>query len=143
MEDRLNRLYESIIQAPVPVRTKTSYGLVDYEFLRQAIFLSLAEPFALNEPFLRWPALGIGLADLEAGNGTSLWEMMEQPPFKCSCDPSEYIFETNFEEAEFAFVCNDGDVVPPSLEDAEKHYKESLEISGWNSLYASMRIQCR
>ncbi|KAK7040317.1 hypothetical protein VNI00_009785 [Paramarasmius palmivorus] len=143
MEDRLNRLYGSIIEAPVPVRTNTSYGLVDYEFLRQTIFLALAEPFALNEPFLRWPALGTGLADLEAGNGTILWEMMEEPPFKCSCDPSEYVFETNFEEAEFAFVCNNGDVVPPSLEDAKKHYDESLEISGWNSLYASMRIQCR
>ncbi|KAK7040318.1 hypothetical protein VNI00_009786 [Paramarasmius palmivorus] len=137
MWERLNRLYESIIRSPVAVRTETSYGLVDYEFLRQAIFLDLDSPFAL------WPALATGLADLEAGNGTAIWKTLEEPPFRCSCDPTEYAFEDNFPEVELVLVCNDGDVVPPSLEEAERHYKESVMISGWNSLYATMRISCK
>ena len=79
----------------------------------------------------------------EAGNGTAIWKTLEEPPFKCSCDPTEYAFEDNFPEVELVLVCNDGDVVPPSLEEAERHYKESVMISGWNSLYATMRISCK
>ncbi|KAK7040316.1 hypothetical protein VNI00_009784 [Paramarasmius palmivorus] len=136
MRERLNKLYDSVIKAPVPVRTEVSYDLVNYEALRGLIYISLYAP-------LRWPQLAAGLAGVEAGNGTALWEIVgDVPPFSCSCDSSEFAFE-NVLDARHAYVCNDGDVVSSSLEDAEKHYEESVEISGWNSLFAAFRIECR
>ncbi|KAK7040312.1 hypothetical protein VNI00_009780 [Paramarasmius palmivorus] len=137
MNERLNKLYDSIIRAPVAVRTELSYGVVDYALLRELLFSSL------SSPFLIWPGLATGLAELEAGNGTALWKLFEQAPPSplCSCNSPDLAFE-NVLDARQAFGCNDGDVVPPGLEDAEKHYKESLEISGWASMTAGIRISC-
>ncbi|KAK7032224.1 hypothetical protein VNI00_013182 [Paramarasmius palmivorus] len=136
MRERLNKLYESVIKAPVAVRTEVSYGLVDYGNLRGLILIGLYSP-------LRWPRLAAGLAGLEAGNGTALWKIgADVPPFSCSCDSSEFAFE-NVLDARQAYVCNDGDVVSSSLEDAQKHYQESVEISEWNSLFATFKIECR
>ncbi|KAK7032246.1 hypothetical protein VNI00_013204 [Paramarasmius palmivorus] len=135
MRERLNKLYESVIKAPVAVRTEVSYGLVDYGNLRGLILIGLYSP-------LRWPRLAAGLAGLEAGNGTALWRLgADVPPFSCSCDSSEFAFE-NVLDARQVYVCNDGDVVSSSLEDAQKHYEESVKISEWNSLFAAFKIEC-
>ncbi|KAK7023494.1 hypothetical protein VNI00_016712 [Paramarasmius palmivorus] len=134
--ERLRNLYTSIIRVPIPVHTSISYGLVDYARLRLTIFSSLYSPFA------RWARLAAGLADLEAGNGTALYQMLEQRPFSCSCDPLEHAFDV-VAEAVTAITCNDSDFVPPDLEDAEKHYLEAIEISEWGSLWTGMRIDCR
>ncbi|ESK91337.1 alpha beta hydrolase fold family [Moniliophthora roreri MCA 2997] len=135
IDERLNKLYQSIIQAPVPESTYNSLqGLVDYANLRDIIFSTLYSSYL-------WPAMATALADLEKGNGTTLAQLLGPPPPTPSpCDPP--VFEPNFIESLTAFVCNDGDVVPSSLEHAEQHYQESLKVSGWGSLMAAMRIKC-
>ncbi|ESK91321.1 alpha beta hydrolase fold family [Moniliophthora roreri MCA 2997] len=133
--DRLNNLYKSIIRVPIPVRTGISYGLVDYARLRLTIFN------ALYKPFDKWATLATGLSDLEKGNGTVLYQMLEETLFSCSCDPLEHIFDS-VGEAQTTIACNDGDVVPASLEEAEEHYKEILQVSEWGSIWAGLRFGC-
>ncbi|ESK91323.1 alpha beta hydrolase fold family [Moniliophthora roreri MCA 2997] len=136
IDERLNKLYQSIIQAPVPERTATVIqGLIDYATLRTIIFNTLYQPFA------QWSTMATALADLEKGNGTTLIQLLGPPPPTPSpCDPP--VLESNFIESLTAIVCNDGDVVPSSLEHAEQHYQESLKVSGWGSLSAATRIKC-
>ncbi|EEB99747.1 hypothetical protein MPER_00499, partial [Moniliophthora perniciosa FA553] len=66
IEERLNTLYQSIIQAPVPVR---GVGLIDYTTLRFVIFN------ALYDPLKKWSPMATALTDLEKGNGTALAEL--------------------------------------------------------------------
>ncbi|KAK7032351.1 hypothetical protein VNI00_013099 [Paramarasmius palmivorus] len=135
IEQRLNRLYNSVIRAPVPVRTERSYGLVDYQRLRRTLFLGLYYTFDT------WAVLAAGLAELEAGNGTTFYKLMESDPFECSCDPSEHAFDS-VGEAEITIACNDGAVIPESVEEAERHYKDITGESGWGSMWASVRNAC-
>ncbi|ESK91339.1 alpha beta hydrolase fold family [Moniliophthora roreri MCA 2997] len=134
IEERLDKLYQSIIRAPVPVRNAgISYGLVDYATLRSVIFS------ALYAPFDQWSTLATVLADLEKGNGTALFQMAIDA---ASPGPTPPLFESNTFEIQTAIGCNDGDVVPSSLEDAEQHYQEALKVSGWASMTATLRIRC-
>ncbi|KAL0569611.1 hypothetical protein V5O48_012351 [Marasmius crinis-equi] len=135
MNAKLNNLYASIIQSPVPVRTNLSYGLVDYARLRFTVFKSLYDPFE------KWSALATGLQDLIGGNGTVLYSIMDEARFECSCDPSDHSFES-LRDAQTAIACNDGDDVPPDLESAHEHYANVLKVSEWGSLWAGMRLAC-
>ncbi|KAK7032395.1 hypothetical protein VNI00_013143 [Paramarasmius palmivorus] len=139
IEARLNRLYTSVLEAPIAVRTAQSYGLIDYTLLRSFIF----NP-GLYFPFATWSVIATGLADLEAGNGTTLWSLSGQTTFQCtSCNPEKQVFDyEQVPDAQTAIRCNDGDVVPSSLEEARKHYKESEKVSGWVDLAAGARISC-
>ncbi|KAK7041823.1 hypothetical protein VNI00_009112 [Paramarasmius palmivorus] len=103
IEERLNRLYDSVKQAPVP-----------------ASYNTLA---------------------LEAGNGT-LYATPESPQNPCDVNPWEEAFG-NVQDAAVAIRCNDGDIVPPDLEDAQKHYEEITQVSEWGSVLAVWRIACR
>ncbi|KAJ7266519.1 hypothetical protein C8J57DRAFT_1229095 [Mycena rebaudengoi] len=86
---------------PIPVRTNISYGLVDYVFVRRAIFSSLYSPYTRFAPLAR------ALADLGEGDATAMFKMLEKPLFECGCDPSEYRFEALVVEAGISpFVAN-------------------------------------
>uniref|UniRef100_A0A0W0G9H3 Uncharacterized protein n=1 Tax=Moniliophthora roreri TaxID=221103 RepID=A0A0W0G9H3_MONRR len=122
IEERLNRLYQSIIRAPVPVR---GAGLIDYASLRFVIFN------ALYYPLTRWSTLATALADLEKGNGTTLAQMSGLVPSSSPDSDDAPVSFANNDESQTVIVCNDGDAVPPSLEHAQQHYEESLKVSEW------------
>ncbi|KAK7047826.1 hypothetical protein VNI00_006154 [Paramarasmius palmivorus] len=135
--ERLNKLYGAVIRAPVATRIPSIYGLADYESLRNVLLGALYAPSS-------WPKLAAGLAALEAGDGSVLFEQAVEDgvkQFECDCDPSEHAFE-NILDGQHVFICNDGDVVPPGLEEAEKHYEECLQVSEWGSMFAGARISC-
>ncbi|KAK7022957.1 hypothetical protein VNI00_016847 [Paramarasmius palmivorus] len=136
IEQRLNRLYASIIRAPVPVRTERSYGLVDYERLRRTLFVGLYYTFDT------WAILAVGLAELEAGNGTTFYRLTESDPFECSCDPEGYASD-RLGEGELSIICNDIAFIPETVEEAERHYQDTSGDSSWGSIWASARIACR
>lgn len=133
----LTTLYNTIRNKPVPVRTKESYGLVDYGHLRAAVFGSLYSPFA------SFPALARALADLAAGDGSLLFEQTKPPPFQCSCDQglSEMDVVDNL-EPHAAIVCNDGNAIPESLEDFENYFTQLTNSSSWGELWAINRAEC-
>ncbi|KAF9457252.1 TAP-like protein-domain-containing protein [Collybia nuda] len=131
----LTSLYNAIREKPVPVRTKHSYGLIDYNRLRMKVFNSLYQPFA------SFPGLARGLADLAAGNGRPLFEMTEKTPFQCNCDEGLPGIDVT-SEAQAAILCNDGDDIPESLEDFQKYFKHLTEKSSWGELWSTIRAEC-
>ncbi|KAJ7499974.1 TAP-like protein-domain-containing protein [Mycena latifolia] len=135
ISEKTDQLYASVRARPVPVRTTTSFGLVDYSMLRRTIFQALYSPYAV------FPALARALAELTAGNGTALFRMFEQPPFECDCDPSKYRFET-VGEAGAAVVCNDGQRISPAYEDLVENYYQMSKMSTWADMWEPIRMSC-
>ncbi|KAL0582023.1 hypothetical protein V5O48_000081 [Marasmius crinis-equi] len=113
-------IYAKVIESPIPARTNTSYGLVDYSL---------------------WPRLPAALQALSEGNGTAFYETFGEPTFECDCDPIDYAFKPN-PEALYALICGDGDPVPPELEAAQAHYEEASSLYTFGSFWASFRIAC-
>ncbi|KAG7094139.1 hypothetical protein E1B28_007751 [Marasmius oreades] len=133
MENKLNAIYASLIKSPIPVQTSKSYGLADYPALRTVLYNLFYAPAA-------WPAMAQGLQDLSKGNATILYSIFDQPRFKCSCDTTPF---PPAPEALVALTCNDGEVVPSGLEEAERHYNEAVSNFGsWASLFAGFRNSC-
>ncbi|KAJ6544175.1 TAP-like protein-domain-containing protein [Mycena capillaripes] len=133
--ENVDEIYASLRGRPVPVRTNTSFGVVDYSLLRYTIFRSLYSPYS------QFPKLAQALADLTVGNGTALFKMSESPPFLCGCDPSEYRFES-IREAVSAVLCNDGKHIPGEYEEALRHYRNLSKISEWADIWEPIRLPC-
>ncbi|KAL0580848.1 hypothetical protein V5O48_001140 [Marasmius crinis-equi] len=134
MESKLEGIYAKLIDAPIPVVANISYGLVDYNFLRSAVLISMYAPTA-------WPSLAEGLQAVHEGNQTFLDSLFQTPMFECDCDGSKHEFDPN-PEALNAYICNDGDPVPPGVEEARAHYQESVKFSEFGSFWACFRIAC-
>ncbi|KAG5634521.1 hypothetical protein H0H81_001674 [Sphagnurus paluster] len=130
----LTALYASVSARPLPVRTATSYGLVDYNRLRMSVFTSLYQPWK------QWPVLANALADLARGDGAALYAMLETPLFECECGGGEDLSAVR--DAGTAIACNDGDVVPDSFEELEKYFKDTTCKSEWAELWGGIRTSC-
>ncbi|KAJ7490748.1 TAP-like protein-domain-containing protein [Mycena latifolia] len=135
ISENIEKIYLSLRDRPIPVRTNTSFGLVDYSRLRRVIFQSLYAPYA------RYPALAQALADLSTGNATALYKMSEQPTFECGCDDSEHRFEP-VSEGGLAVICNDGQRIPQAYEDTVAHYQKMSQMSAWTDVWEPYRISC-
>lgn len=137
ISNRLDALYENIRTNPIPVRLESSYGVLDYPRLRAAIFRSLYTPHTA------YPILAQALADSELGNGTLLFNMIEQSSeaFECSCDPSVTALAPVVDSG-MAIMCNDGAPIPRSLKAAQRHYDRMTEAFDWGSMWAGLRISC-
>jgi hypothetical protein len=133
--ENVEKIYASLRARPIPVRTETSFGVVDYSLLRYTVFESLFAPYAL------FPTLAQALADLSVGNGTTLFKMTETPSFQCACDPSEYLFES-VAEAESAVLCNDGQRISQGYEEVLTHYHKMSQISSWADVWEPIRMAC-
>jgi hypothetical protein len=131
----LTTLYNNLRTKPVPVRTKDSYGLVDYARLRLTIFTSLYKPFATFLP------LAHGLADLAAGNGKLIFQLLETPPFQCSCDDRPPEVKV-LGEAQTAILCNDGVDISEALDDFSEYVIDLTKKSTWGEIWGGIRAQC-
>ncbi|KAF8959384.1 Alpha/Beta hydrolase protein [Flammula alnicola] len=129
----LTTLYDSLRSRPIPMRTKSGYGLLDYSVLRSLIFASLYSPYAL------FPVVARRLAELASGDGQLLFDMMNPPPFECSCDSP--VFAT-VPDAQAAVLCNDGDDVPGDLESTQKYFDMTTKASSWGDIWSNIRIGC-
>jgi hypothetical protein len=98
------------------------------------VFVVLYQPFAAFLP------LAAGLADLAAGDGTRLYQLLETPPFRCACDDSPSL--AVIKDAQTTIICNDGDVVPPSMEKLQKYFDEMTSTSSWSEIWAAIRTDC-
>lgn len=135
----LTDLYESVRARPVPVRTASHYGLVDFELLHGTM-LSI-----LYAPLVYFDFIQDALAALARGDGGPLLDAIAAAgprPFECSCDSGKEQFESLEQAALLAILCNDGRAVPFELNEAERHYKSVSKTSSFGSLFASIRIAC-
>ena len=131
----LTNLYNSISVQPIPVKTGSTYGYVDYKMLHSFVFNSLYSPFA------RYRLLAQSLADLSSGDGTIVLTATTLPPFECSGDPSKGLEQNNI-EAQAAILCNDGADVPADLHSAQKYYEMMSNTSEFGNLWAFIRVRC-
>ncbi|KAG6864169.1 hypothetical protein C0991_011888 [Blastosporella zonata] len=131
----LTNLYASVKARPVPVRTATSYGLVDYNRLRTSVFTSLYKPWAA------YPALAHALAALSQGDGAPLFEMYDPPKFQCECGPESGDSEFG-RDASTTILCNDGDNISGAFEDLEVYFEDFMKKSDWAEIWASIRTSC-
>ncbi|KAL0059389.1 hypothetical protein AAF712_013867 [Marasmius tenuissimus] len=140
IEDKFSGILKDLLESPIPVWTNSSssYGLIDYAFLRNPLFLG-----GLLNPGM-WHSLAEGLQALAEGDATVFYSTFKDPPFECDCgDASNFGQFAPNPEANAAYICNDGDAVPPELEAAYQHYRRSAEVSSFGSIYSCVRIQCK
>lgn len=136
----LTNLYNAIRAKPVPVRTETSYGLVDYGRLRGTVFQSLYAPFGA------FSVLARGLADLAAGDGRLLFQLsvalLQEETFQCSCDEGRDDVPELDVSGRAALACNDGVDIPDSLEDYQKYFSQLYNSSSWAEIWGVLRGEC-
>ncbi|KAL0061641.1 hypothetical protein AAF712_011559 [Marasmius tenuissimus] len=139
ISNRLNNLYDTLILSPILEPVAGSYRLIDYGFLRSEMVVRMYTPFS------SWPTLASALAALEQGNATALYNSSQEALSIAQAAQAGAENGTVFEkhpEDRIAYVCNDGDFVPPELEEAQRHYREMTEFSSFGSIWASWRIAC-
>ncbi|KAF8217173.1 TAP-like protein-domain-containing protein [Mycena galopus ATCC 62051] len=135
ISDNVEKLSESLRSRPIPVRTDTSFGVVDYSRLRRTIFESLYSPYAM------FPILAQALADVARGNGTTLFKMLEIPAFECACDAAQHQFEF-VSEGFPAVLCNDGKRISPEYDEVLARYQSLSKTSNWADVWAPIPLQC-
>jgi hypothetical protein len=124
ISQNLTRLYDITKSRPFPVfRNASSYGVVDYNYLRTTVFVSLYFPYS------SFPPLADALTDLAKGNAEKLWEI----------GPNK---GAPLDDPMIAIQCNDGNLIPETLEDAELYYDELAKTSEWANIWARLRISC-
>ncbi|KAJ6485610.1 TAP-like protein-domain-containing protein [Mycena sanguinolenta] len=133
--EKVDKIYASVRARPVPVRSETSFGLVDWTMVRATIFESLYSPYAL------FPIVARALAELHDGNGTTLFRILEEPAFECACGPARYQFE-HLPDATPGILCNDGKRISPEYEDVLAHYQNLSETSSWADVWEPIRLAC-
>lgn len=141
----LTRIYEDLITEPIPLRTSTSYGFLDFSRVRTAVFSMLYSPWAT------WPILAQALADLGGPERDPelMWRLTEIPTFKCSCsgscndkDAREQELEASVRDAQSAILCSDGLDVPPDLVSARSYFNNLGKESDWADVWAKIRLSC-
>ncbi|KAJ7182764.1 hypothetical protein C8R43DRAFT_1116387 [Mycena crocata] len=117
ISQNLTALYDSVRVRPVPVKTASGYGVIDYNSLCLIVLSSLYWPLTLFRP------LAVILAGLARGDGAPLIDFLKPSPFECSCDPSEHQFDSILDsQVDVAILCSD-----------DVHL---------GSVFASIRISC-
>lgn len=135
--ENLAALYDSVRAQPVPVRNGSSYGLVDYPRLRQAVFQALYKPWAKFHP------LAQALSDLAKGDGDALFSLADQDPFECSCNSDTSNAYTYFHpEAQAAILCNDAAFNPRSVEDVLESIHKMANYTSWYDVWGRIRAGC-
>ncbi|KAF8351763.1 Alpha/Beta hydrolase protein, partial [Amanita rubescens] len=128
ISQNLAKLYDITKSRPFGVfaPNTSSYGVVDYNFLRNSI------SYALYFPYLTFPLMAEAFAELSKGNAIPIWEV------------GSFVGSIlgGFLDAGIAISCNDGNLIPGTLEDAEKYYNELAKTSDWADVWAGNRLAC-
>ncbi|KAJ6604115.1 hypothetical protein DFH09DRAFT_1441973 [Mycena vulgaris] len=132
----LAALTASIREQPLAVVTPASHGIVDFVFLRNAVLN------ALYGPCDAFASLAHGLADLAAGNATTLYAQSAVPTFECACNASAVPFHLNNLEAYMAVACGDATPVEDSIPQLQRYYEDGLKVSSFADLLSSTRVLC-
>ncbi|KAJ3565868.1 hypothetical protein NP233_g7366 [Leucocoprinus birnbaumii] len=142
----LTRIYQELIDNPIPYSNGTSYGFVDYPRVRGQVFLSLYSPYT------SWFSLAQALRDLGSPqrDPTRMWEIMATPIFHCSCSGStcddketrEQDLEAPNMEARTGISCSDGVDIPDDVASARIYYEDFSSQSEWANGWAQLHIAC-
>ncbi|KAJ7449406.1 TAP-like protein-domain-containing protein [Mycena galericulata] len=130
----LEELTASILEQPIPVITAESFGIVDFDYLRNAILNALFSPY---DSFV---ALAEGLAGLATGNATILYAQSDAPSFECNSSAPP--FHENYLEAFMAITCGDALPVTDNVAQLRQFYENASRVSSFADLLSSTRAVC-
>ncbi|KAF7292682.1 hypothetical protein MIND_01166400 [Mycena indigotica] len=139
ISDAITALFTSVQTNPVAAFAAPAagaYGIVDYSFLKNVFFQILYRPYDL------FPVLAAGLANLAAGNASTIYAgaMQGVQPFTCSADaaPQPHSFESFV-----SIICNDAAALNDTLPELEENYKAGERSSrNFGDLIANWRMLC-
>ncbi|KAF9474278.1 alpha/beta-hydrolase [Pholiota conissans] len=138
---KIDNLYSSVRRRPVPVKSGSTYGLVDYDKLRGVIFKLLKSPYASFQPLAK------GLADLAAGDGLWVLKMYNQlivPRFDHQCNSSTPNHDPIGEsDGGIAVLCNDNHELPEDIKWAEDFYQLMINGSEWGDVWSRYLMSCQ
>uniref|UniRef100_A0A8H7XK85 Alpha/beta-hydrolase n=1 Tax=Psilocybe cubensis TaxID=181762 RepID=A0A8H7XK85_PSICU len=133
----LTVIFESIRSRPIPVKTDTTYGVLDYRKLKETIFTTLYKPYTL------FPSLATALADLSAGNASALYTLIPGPKSPdCQCSPESSPFNSSVTDATTGILCNDGEEILEDVVALENHLNNLMKMSFWGDVWAGLRLNC-
>jgi hypothetical protein len=135
IRQNLTTLLDNLSTSPIPMRTKSGYGLLDNSMLRSALFTALYSPYAA------FPAIAQGLAELAAGSGKLLFDRMNPPLYECACS-SERRGIDSVPDSQAAVLCNDGADIPDDLKSTEEFYEMMRNSSPWGDMWVNIRMSC-
>ncbi|KAJ6607431.1 TAP-like protein-domain-containing protein [Mycena sp. CBHHK59/15] len=134
---KLDALTSSVKEQPLPVVTPDSHGIVDFNFLRNAIFGSLFAPY---DPAIGFVSLAQGLAALANGNATVLYAQIPEMSFECQTSPPP--FHLNNFEAYMAIACGDPVPINDTVAQLEEYWLNAARVSQFSDLVSSSRLLC-
>ncbi|KAK0215411.1 TAP-like protein-domain-containing protein [Armillaria fumosa] len=131
ISSNLDAIYSSLLTEPVPVviPSSSSYVVVDYAALQNAVNNALYQPYAY------FSTLAEGLAGLAAGNGSIIYEMQATV-----YDPSS-VYDNSW-EAEMAISCRDAMNNRESITDLFAYWDSVKDISPFAFELMTQRIGC-
>ncbi|KAF7305892.1 hypothetical protein HMN09_00743400 [Mycena chlorophos] len=130
-----DNLLSSIQQTPVPAlvsleQGNAGYGVVDYALVKNFVFHSLYAPYNF------FPGLAQGLADLAAGNSTTIYANSGEGEFTCGGAPLDRSYESATSIACSDMTPND------TLADLQSFYEGEVALSQFADLWVSWRVAC-
>nr|GAT55848.1 predicted protein [Mycena chlorophos] len=130
-------LLSSIQQNPIPAVVTLSegnagYGVVDYSVVKNVVFSSLYQPYT------SFPALAQALADLAAGNSSTIYAASGAQEF--TCGPGAAPLGSAL-EATISITCNDA-TPNDTLADLQRYYTDAAVITEFADVFATGRVAC-
>ncbi|KAJ6607318.1 hypothetical protein B0H10DRAFT_2227978 [Mycena sp. CBHHK59/15] len=127
----------SVKEQPLPVVTPDSHGIVDFNFLRNAIFGSVFAPY---DPAIGFVSLAQGLAALANGNATVLYAQIPEMSFECQTSPPP--FHLNNFEAYMAIACGDPVPVNDTVAQLEEYWLNAARTACQYASAEAKAAQC-
>ncbi|KAF8160399.1 TAP-like protein-domain-containing protein, partial [Pholiota molesta] len=122
ISDNLDKLYAQVLAQPAVAYAPTlpAYGAVDHPILKNAILS------AFYTPYDSFSSLAQGLADLQNGNGSILFQLSQ----------------AHVNEAVAAISCGDGKEVTDDVQALEAYTQSISNTSSFSSVVAGVRTMC-
>ncbi|GJJ06210.1 hypothetical protein Clacol_000399 [Clathrus columnatus] len=138
VEARVEAIFESLREKPIPAFNGTHYAVLDYKTVKSLLFTDLYKPFTSIGPFFD------ALAALEKGNGDPMLNQIsairETP--KCGGVPKSSIVPVSIAEGGVAVRCGEGQGVGFTIGDLRTHFEELRNLSVFADVWSEIRIEC-
>ncbi|KAF8915229.1 TAP-like protein-domain-containing protein [Mucidula mucida] len=134
----LQSLYSSVLASPIPVYDTSSgaYAIIDFTVLKNLIFTSL------YAPYISFPFLAQGLAELQAGNVSTFSTLLAGGAAAYECNTGNNPLYFNAQESFTAINCGDAVEVGGSAADLTAYWDSFRDTSSFADSWMYQRVGC-
>ncbi|KAF9031846.1 alpha/beta-hydrolase [Hymenopellis radicata] len=138
IQANLQSLYDSVLASPIPVYDASSgtYAILDFTLLKSVIFTSL------YTPYLYFPLIAQGLAELQAGNVSTFSKLLAGGAAAYECNTGNNPPYPNSQEAFTAINCGDAVEVGGSAADLTTYWDSFKDKSSFADSWMYQRVGC-